>query len=63
MRANQRLIQRYTSNSRPGKLDWIGLRPERRAAMIEVDHTTALEGLGLQGDQDAAREAKGLVDK
>ena len=33
-----------------GEVVWIGLRPERRAPMTEVDQAEAVEGKGLTGD-------------
>lgn len=35
---------------RPGRLDWIGLRPAKRAALIRVEAAKAITGAGLQGD-------------
>lgn len=34
-----------------GKVEWIGLRPERGAPMIEVTQTAAAIGKGLTGDR------------
>jgi len=42
----------------PGRVDWIGLRPERRAAMVAVD-AAALTEAGLEGDR--ARAGKRAV--
>lgn len=36
---------------RPGRLVWIGLRPERRAAMVEVEQALLEPGRGLAGDR------------
>lgn len=36
---------------RPGRLLWIGLRPARRAPMIEADHAELSAGAGLVGDR------------
>jgi MOSC domain-containing protein YiiM len=36
---------------RPGRLVWIGLRPERRAPMVEVDQALLEPGRGLAGDR------------
>lgn len=35
----------------PGKLDWIGLRPQRREAMLIVSEAYAIESQGLAGDR------------
>jgi MOSC domain-containing protein YiiM len=40
---------------RPGRLDWIGLRPAKRAALIRVDAAQALKGAGLEGDHYSGR--------
>lgn len=34
----------------PGRLEWIGLRPQRRAPVTEVVEARAIEGRGLVGD-------------
>ncbi len=34
-----------------GTLDWIGLRTERRGAVLSVHETEALAGIGLDGDR------------
>lgn len=36
---------------RPGRLVWIGLRPERRAPMVEVEQALLEPGRGLAGDR------------
>ena len=38
------------THTRPGRLDWIGLRPARRAAMLAVDRA-GITGSGLVGDR------------
>ena len=38
---------------RAGRLDWIGLRPARRAALLEVNHVEVLADHGLIGDHKA----------
>ena len=40
---------------RPGRLDWIGLRPRPRGDVVAVDHARALADLGLEGDHRARR--------
>lgn len=44
------LIGRYLRDLSPGRLDWIGLRPARKADMINVEEVMALAELGLEGD-------------
>jgi MOSC domain-containing protein YiiM len=36
---------------RPGQLTWIGLRPERRATVIEVPEASLIAGRGIAGDR------------
>lgn len=45
------LLARIARGLRPGRVEWIGLRPERRAPVRAVDRAVALEGLGLDGDR------------
>ncbi len=40
---------------RPGRLDWIGLRPAKRAALIRVEAAQAITGAGLEGDHYGSR--------
>ncbi|MEA3643891.1 MAG: MOSC domain-containing protein [Lamprobacter sp.] len=40
---------------RPGRLDWIGLRPAKRAALIQVEAAQAITGAGLEGDHYSGR--------
>jgi MOSC domain-containing protein YiiM len=40
---------------RPGRLEWIGLRPAKRAALISLDPAQALTGAGLEGDHYSGR--------
>lgn len=51
MPALQKLFARYVPTMSPGTLNWIGLRPERKAPMNIVESVTAIEGLGLEGDR------------
>jgi len=46
-----RLLSRHLQNLTPGKLTWIGLRPERKIAMNIVEEVLAVEDLGLEGDR------------
>ena len=50
MRSQAKLIDKLCRDLPPGKLNWIGLRPERKADMIEVNSVQALKDLGLDGD-------------
>lgn len=51
MSTQGRLFARYLDELPPGKLEWIGLRPARKTPMEVVDHVSAIEGLGLEGDR------------
>ena len=50
MKSQKQLIARYAKNLPDGKLCWIGIRPERKAPMLELEHCMALVDLGLEGD-------------
>jgi MOSC domain-containing protein YiiM len=45
------LARLFEAPVRPGRLDWIGLRPGRRAPMQAVELAMLLPGLGLEGDR------------
>lgn len=51
MSATQKLFSRYLPTIQPGRLQWIGLRTERRGAVQVVEHTRAVKELGLTGDR------------
>lgn len=44
---------------RPGQVEWLGLRPARRAGVQSVPEVQAAEGVGLLGDHGKTLEAKG----
>lgn len=46
-----RLISRFTENLPAGRLEWIGLRTERRGRIEVVEQTEAIAELGLDGDR------------
>lgn len=46
-----RLLSRHLQDLPPGKLEWIGLRPQRKADMVQVTQVNALAELGLEGDR------------
>ncbi|MCB1706126.1 MAG: MOSC domain-containing protein [Halioglobus sp.] len=48
-------LDRFAKDLRPGALEWIGLRPERRAPLREVRQALAIAGCGLEGDHRAAK--------
>ena len=46
-----RLLSRHLQELKPGRLDWIGLRPERKVDLLVVDHVEAIAEMGLAGDR------------
>lgn len=44
-----------------GKLQWIGIRPERKAPMIELNSVEAIAGRGLIGDRYSSKNGKRQV--
>ena len=44
-----------------GKLQWIGIRPERKAPMIELNSVEAIAGRGLVGDRYSSKNGKRQV--
>ncbi|MDK2779612.1 MAG: MOSC domain-containing protein [Pseudomonadota bacterium] len=51
MAARQNLFARYIPAMQPGRVEWIGLRPERRQPVQVVEHCHAVKDLGLAGDR------------
>lgn len=57
-----RLLSRHLQDLAPGRLEWIGLRVERKMPMRLVDQCEVVQGFGLQGDrrcqgrEDSARQ-------
>ena len=55
-------IQQLTNNlPQHGKVEWIGLRPHKRADMVIVDKALTIEGKGLEGDHYAGRSGNRSV--
>jgi len=46
-----RLLSRHLQGLKPGRLEWIGLRPERKAELIVVDQVEVIVDRGLAGDR------------
>lgn len=49
----ERLEQRLAHIPQRGRVLWLGLRPQRRAAMISAFQAEAIAGQGLLGDRYA----------
>ena len=43
-------LDRFARDLPPGTLEWIGVRPERKAALEQLDRVEAVARHGLQGD-------------
>ena len=50
MNTQARLLDKLCVDIAPGKLEWIGLRSERRGEVLVVDAVEAVVGQGLVGD-------------
>src|SRR3954465_13530929 len=50
MDSDTRFLEKLRREVAPGKLEWIGLRTERRGEIQVVDRAQAIVGLGLEGD-------------
>jgi MOSC domain-containing protein YiiM len=50
MDSDTRFLEKLRQSIAPGKLEWIGLRTERRGEIQVVEHAQAIVGLGLEGD-------------
>lgn len=46
-----KLLSKHLDKLQPGTVEWIGLRPERKAQMAIVEQAVALKDLGLEGDR------------
>lgn len=44
-----------------GQLQWIGIRPERKAPMLELNNVEAIAGRGLLGDRYSSKNGKRQV--
>ncbi len=50
MNSDTRFLEKLRQSVAPGKLEWIGLRSERRGEIQSVERAEAIVGLGLAGD-------------
>jgi MOSC domain-containing protein YiiM len=66
MNSQAKLLDKLCANIAPGKLEWIGLRSERRAEVVVVEQAEAVVDLGLVGDHrmkktpGSARQISGM---
>lgn len=51
----KQLFSRYIKDLKPGRLEWIGVRPGRKQELLVVDGVEALAGLGLEGDHRCSK--------
>ncbi len=59
LEAGHRLSDLMARFPRPGRVQWIGLRPERGAAMEEVESAKLIQDRGLEGDRRADKRGGG----
>ena len=50
MPSQQNLFAKFAKELPVGELTWIGVRPERKSPMVELESVEVIEGLGLEGD-------------
>jgi MOSC domain-containing protein YiiM len=55
------LQELFTTLPQIGRVDWIGIRPERKAPMIELEVVQAIAGKGLSGDRYKSNNGKRQV--
>jgi len=55
MKTQARLLAKYLDTATSGQIEWIGLRPTRKAAMLTPSSVYAKAERGLQGDHSAKR--------
>jgi len=54
----QKLMEQFPKK---GKVEWIGIRPKRKAQLIEVKEVHAMAGIGLEGDHYKSKNGKRQV--
>ncbi|KZY68202.1 hypothetical protein A3742_16820 [Oleiphilus sp. HI0071] len=55
MKTQAKLLAKYMDSAGPGYVEWLGLRPSRRADMLVQSEVTAKTEKGLCGDHSAKR--------
>ncbi len=58
---NASLQQLMTSFGQPGTVEWIGIRPGKKAAMVAVDSVLLDPACGIEGDHYSGRSGKRQV--
>jgi len=55
LKADTTLADLMSRFPHPGRVEWIGIRPRPRAALVTVEFVEATAGAGLEGDHRAQR--------
>lgn len=58
---SQSLQDLFSNLPQVGKLQWIGIRPERKAPMLQPSNVEAIAGVGLAGDRYSSKNGKRQV--
>ncbi|GGY78890.1 molybdenum cofactor sulfurase [Cellvibrio zantedeschiae] len=58
---SQSLHDLFNTLPQVGRISWIGIRPERKAPMIELASVEAVAGKGLAGDRYSSKNGKRQV--
>lgn len=55
MKTQARLLEKYMHEAPAGRVEWIGLRPQRKGTIATVNEVMAVAGAGLEGDHKALK--------
>ena len=55
MPSQQNLFAKFAKELPVGELTWIGVRPERKSYMLELESVEVIEGRGLEGDHRSTK--------
>lgn len=58
MKTLTKLLSGYMPTAPTGRVEWIGVRPERKTPIVELNQTVALEDRGLKGDRSALKASQ-----
>ena len=53
MKTQTRLLEKYMQHTPIGRVEWLGVRPEKKQPLQSVDVAQAIAGAGLDGDHRA----------